>query len=1336
MGLIFAGIAGLGLQGCAGLVSGSGTKSNTPPDTTPPTVSVTSPAAGATLSGTVNLTATASDNVAVAMVQFKVDGANSGSGLSAAPYSYQLDTKTLSDGNHVITAVAGDAAGNTATSASVAVKVNNTVADTTPPTVSLTGPASGATVSATVNVTATASDNVSVASVQFQLDGANVGTADTAAPYSYSWDTTKSANGTHTLTAVAKDGAGNTKTSSAVSVTVNNSTPDTTPPTVSISGPAAGATVSGTVSVTANASDNVGVASVQFQLDGANAGTLDTAAPYSFSWDTTKSSNGAHSLTAIAKDAAGNTKTSAAVSVTVQNATSDTTPPTVSISAPAGGATVSATVSVTANASDNVGVASVQFQLDGANVGSLDTAAPYSFSWDTTKSANGSHALRAIAKDAAGNSTTSAAVTVTVSNAVDTTAPSVPTGLTAAAISSSQITLNWTASTDNVAVTGYRIFRAGAQVGTSTSTSYQDSGLSASTQYSYTVAAFDAAGNVSAQSASASATTQAGTTGGGGGLPTTIGWFQIPGTNYGSLCPSGQNGNCTAVVAAWNSGAGDTKRNRLLFTGGGHSDYSGNEIYALDLNTLKMLRLTNPDSVTNCSETDASGRPNTRHTYGGLAYIPSTDQMFMHAGDLYDSSSGTCTSVATWLLNVASVAATSGNVPQWQHMDPLTGTSVSKDCCNYITAGAYDPNTDAVYYVDDAFLWKYKAQTNTGTKLSSASGLDYHLSAVVDAGHKLFLAFGGGQLWQADLTAATPTLSNIASQTSGCSSLTGAGYSGLAYDPVQNKVIGWVGGGSVIIYDAGTKTCTSQSYPNGPGSAQLNGTLGRWQYFPSLGVFALVNDANQNAWVLRMTPATGGTGGGTSGPAISGVSANSITTTGASIAWSTDVSSTSQVEYGTSTAYGTMTTLNSSMVTAHSVSLTGLTANTAYHYRVRSKNSAGTESISGDFGFATNAVGDTTPPTVSITAPAGGSTLSGTVVVSASASDNVGVAGVQFMVDSVNLGSEVTSSPYSISWDTTAAPNGAHSITARARDAAGNTTVSSAVSVTTSNSSSASNTFQQRCAAAGVIKCVGFDTPADITPFISADSNGVMQASLDTTVSASGGGSLKFVIPANSGQNSSGAWSDSLNGSFGPGTTFFVQFRQRFSPEFVSTKFNGEGWKQSIFHMQGRTCASIELTTVDAFERGQPEMYTNCGATPFEINLNNGDFLLEQGDTSTSGHNCHYQNQTAPSCAKYQPNQWMTFYYEVKVGNWGVGNSSVKAWVAFEGQPLQEFVNIQNLTLDFDLGNGDSFNWITLLPYNTTKPASQTNPVAYTWYDELIVSTQPILAPNGPTPAP
>ena len=114
---------------------------------------------------------------------------------------------------------------------------------------------------------------------------------------------------------------------------------DTTAPTVSLTAPAAGATVSGTISVGATASDNVGVAGVQFQLDGVNLGAEDVASPYSLTWDTAPTANGSHALTAIARDAAGNRATSAAVTVTVSR---DTTPPVITITSPKNGDIITA----------------------------------------------------------------------------------------------------------------------------------------------------------------------------------------------------------------------------------------------------------------------------------------------------------------------------------------------------------------------------------------------------------------------------------------------------------------------------------------------------------------------------------------------------------------------------------------------------------------------------------------------------------------------------------------------------------------------------------------------------------------------------------------------------------------------------------------------------------------------------------------------------------------------------------------------------------------------------------------------------------------------------------
>lgn len=188
-------------------------------DTTPPTVSMTSPANNSVLAGTQTVSANASDNVAVASVQFLFDGNPFGSAVSSAPYSIQWDTTTAAPGAHAWAAKATDTSNNQATSSAINVTVNNT-----PPQVSLTAPASGANVSGAVAISATATDNTSITSVQFLLDNVNLGTPVTASPYSMSWDTSTVSNGSHTLAAKAQDAAGLTTTSQAVTVNVANTT--------------------------------------------------------------------------------------------------------------------------------------------------------------------------------------------------------------------------------------------------------------------------------------------------------------------------------------------------------------------------------------------------------------------------------------------------------------------------------------------------------------------------------------------------------------------------------------------------------------------------------------------------------------------------------------------------------------------------------------------------------------------------------------------------------------------------------------------------------------------------------------------------------------------------------------------------------------------------------------------------------------------------------------------------------------------------------------------------------------------------------------------------------
>src|ERR1700680_4385633 len=299
------------------------------------------------------------------------------------------DTTKTSNGPHVLGAIAYDLA-NKGIATPVTVTVSN---NSNPVMVNITSPVSGAQLSGSVPVTANATSNNGIAGVQFKLDGANLGAEVINAPYTIPWDTTKSSNGSHTLTAVAFDKSNNQATSSPVTVTVNNGQ---NLPTVSITAPAQGANVSNTIPVSATATSKLGIAGVQFQLDGTNLGAEVTNAPYTISWDTTKSSNGSHTLTAIAFDKSNNQATSSPVTVTVNNGQNL---PTVSITAPAQGANVSGSTPVSATATSKLGIAGVQFKRDGANLGTEVTNAPYTISWDTTKSNNGLHTLTAVAFD-------------------------------------------------------------------------------------------------------------------------------------------------------------------------------------------------------------------------------------------------------------------------------------------------------------------------------------------------------------------------------------------------------------------------------------------------------------------------------------------------------------------------------------------------------------------------------------------------------------------------------------------------------------------------------------------------------------------------------------------------------------------------------------------------------------------------------------------------------------------------------------------------------------------------------------------------------------------------
>jgi len=205
-------------------------------------------------------------------------------------------------------------------------------------------------------------------------------------------------------------GYGRVNAGAAVQAAASFAAPaDISAPSVALAAPLGGSTVSGLVPVTVNASDNVGVTRVDLLVNGTVVAT-DTAAPFSFSWDSAGVPNGKASLGAVAYDAAGNAGTSSVASVNVSNVTTgvanDTTPPVVSINNPVGG-TVNGNVSVSVSATDNAGAAGIKMTLaiDGVTK-ATGTGGSLGYNWNTKKGSAGAHTITVTARDAAGNAST------------------------------------------------------------------------------------------------------------------------------------------------------------------------------------------------------------------------------------------------------------------------------------------------------------------------------------------------------------------------------------------------------------------------------------------------------------------------------------------------------------------------------------------------------------------------------------------------------------------------------------------------------------------------------------------------------------------------------------------------------------------------------------------------------------------------------------------------------------------------------------------------------------------------------------------------------------------
>jgi hypothetical protein len=322
--------------------------------------------------------------------------------------------------------------------------------------------------------------------------------------------------------------------------------------------------------------------------------------------------------------------------------------------------------------------------------------------------------------------------------------------------------------------------------------------------------------------------------------------------------------------------------------------------------------------------------------------------------------------------------------------------------------------------------------------------------------------------------------------------------------------------------------------------------------------------------------------------------------------------------------------------------------------------------------------------------------------------------------------------------------------------------------------------FQARCAAPGVLRCVGFDQPSDIAGTY-GDNTGILPGTnnmpaLDTTIRASGQSSLRFTVTtssANSGGSYFANFSDDLLTQIDQGHEVYVQWRQRFDAQYATmnlSQFGNGGWKQAIVGAGDEpgctksmaltidsggycssSCTALETVVQNTYHRGIPQMYNSCTGSsstqnglspngtppynPFEERFGAYDFKLQNARPAPY---CLYsqsgagQFPPAGNCIGYPVGEWMTFKVHIVVGtrvNDYFKDSHVDLWIAQQGQPAQPVIDWG----PYDLAAGSpaqalKYGKVWLLSYNSNNAGNNNAavPLAQTWYDELIISTQDI----------
>ena len=1023
----------------------------TAPDTQPPTMP-TNLTATAVSSSQINLAwAAATDNVGVAGYRVFRNGSQ-----VAAPVGIAYaDTNLAATTTYSYTVAAFDAAGNVSafSAAVLATTPAAPVPDTNPPAITITAPANGAVVTGPVTISANATDNVAVVGVQFKADGVNLGAEVPSAPYQAAWNSALAANGAHSLTAAARDAAGNSTTVSVI-VTVSN--------TVPVLGLVCSWPFDEGAGTTANDASGSGNPGTLVNNPAWTTGKINGALSFNGvnNYVSTPSLNlaGTRSVTVALwvnrtySKAGGHTLFESSANYNNSTTGFGFFPDDTSVCSSGGmmvGLQGNAGYNLKCYAQPTSGVwhhlvtvldksqsaaNEVSLYVDGV----LQTAQAQSYSSANTNnfgvnplylmSRGGSLSYSAGLIDdfRIYNRALSVAEVqqlYALGTAPDTQPPTVPTNLTATAVSFSQVNLAWAAAADNVGVAGYRIFRNGSQIATPVGTVYADTNLSAATTYNYTVAAFDAAGNVSAASATVPVTTPA---------------APVPDTNAPTI-----------TIIAPTNGAVVTGLVTVSANATDNVAVVGVQ-FKVDGANLGAEVTAAPYQAVWSSVTAANGAHTLTATARDAASNSATATVTVTASNTvvvpglvcswpFDEGAGATANDASGSGNPGTLF----NNPTWT-TGKINGALSFNGVNNYVTTPSLNlAGTRAVTVA----LWVNRTYTKTGADHALFESTANYNNSTTGFGFfpdDTSVCSGGGMMVGMQGNAGY-NLKCYAQPTSGVWH-----HLVTILDKSQSAA------NEVSLYvDGVLQTAQSQSYS----SANTNNFAANPFYLMSragsseftAGViddFRIYNRALTAAEVQQIYSL--GTTPDTQAPSVpTNLTATAISSSQVNLAWAAATDNVGVAGY--------RVFRNASQVAAPvgiAYADTNLLAATTYSYTVAAFDAAGNVSAASAAVLATTPaapVPDTNAPVITITAPANGAVVTGLVTVSANATDNVAVAGVQFKVDGVNLGAEVTAAPYQAVWNSTNAANGAHTFTATARDTSSNSATAS-VTVAVSNS--------------------------------------------------------------------------------------------------------------------------------------------------------------------------------------------------------------------------------------------------------------------------------------------